>query len=176
MSTIANLLTKGRLKPVNLGLLDDELPERGLLGTSRLFDFLEHELPGVASQDVSLSALEQVANLFGRYLRDRPLVLSSPISPIRHLERAIWELKTLDVRVFGWFASKDTMIIDAGCDVKLLKSGKLNYSGFINQTEYVRKTLGFAPADYIQGTQPHDILTNYTLLPRPDRGALRRRR
>jgi hypothetical protein len=85
-------------------------------------------------------------------------------------------LKTLDVRIFGWFADKDVMIIDAGCDVKLLKSEKLNYSGFIVQTEYVRRNLGFKETEYIQGDRPHDILTSFTVLPRPQRGALRGRR
>ena len=113
-----------------------------------------------------LSAEEQVANLFGRYLTNKPLILRSPISPIRHLEDAVWELKTLDVRIFGWFADKDTMIIDAGCDVKLLKSRKLNYSGFITQTSYVRKSLGFAPTEYVQGKLPNDILTKFIVLPK----------
>jgi hypothetical protein len=175
MSTITNLLSKGTLKAVTLGLLDDELPERGLFGTSRLFTFLAQELPNIPSRDVALSAEEQVANLFGRFLTNRPLILRSPISPLRHLERAVWELKTLDVRVFGWFVDKNVMVIDAGCDAKLLKSEKLNYSGFIAQTEYVRRTLGFQPTDYIQGNQPNDILTRFTILPKPKRVTLRGR-
>src|SRR5262249_25649485 len=97
----------------------------------------------------------------------------SPLSPIRHLRNGVWEFKTLDVRVFGWFADKDLMIIDAGCDVKRLKSGNLNYSGFITQTEYVRKNLGFSPGDYVQGDQPNDILKSFTLLPKPKRSPIR---
>src|SRR6266852_2301599 len=158
MSTISSLLVQGTLRAVTLGLLDDELPERGLFGTHRLFKHLAEELPSIPSRDATLSAKEQVSNLFGRYLTNRPLILRSPISPLRHLKDAVWELKTLDVRVFGWFAAKNSMIIDAGCDVKLLKSEKLNYSGFINQTSYVRKTLGFAPTEYVQGKLPNDIL------------------
>jgi hypothetical protein len=89
MSTISNLLGSGTLKPVTLGLLDDELADRGLFGTSRLFSFLEKNLPSIESRDVALSAEEQVANLFGRYLTNRPLILKSPISPLRHLNRAV---------------------------------------------------------------------------------------
>jgi hypothetical protein len=173
MSTIFDLLQKGRLKAVILGLLDEEIPERGLFGTSRLFTFLEKDLPSIPSRDVTLSAEEQLANLFGRYLTNRPLILRSPISPLRHLRNAIWEFKTLDVRVFGWFVAKDAMVIDAGCDVKRLKSGALNYNGFIVQTEYVRKQLGFNPAEYVQGTQPNDILTNCIIPPKPKRRSLR---
>jgi hypothetical protein len=166
MSTISSLLVQGTLRAVTLGLLDDELPERGLFGTHRLFKHLAEELPSIPSRDATLSAKEQVSNLFGRYLTNRPLILRSPISPLRHLRDAIWELKTLDVRIFGWFAAKDCMIIDAGCDAKLLKAEKLNYSGFIVQTSYVRKSLGFTSADYIQGTEPNDILTRYVIAPR----------
>ena len=166
MSTMTKLLANTTLQSVTLGLLDDELPERGLFGTARLFYFLDKELPSIPSRDPLLSSKEQVSNLFGRYLKNKPLVLQSPISPIRHLEQGIWELKTLDVRVFGWFANKDTMILDAGCDVKLLKAGNLAYSGFINQTNYIRKSLGFSSADYIQGTTPNDILTKFLVLPR----------
>jgi hypothetical protein len=166
MSTIAKLIGDETLRSVTLGLLDDELPERGLFGTSRLFRFLSDELPAIASQDSMLSAQEQVSNLCGRYLTNKPLILRSPISPIRHLENGIWELKTLDVRIFGWFTAKDCMIIDAGCDVKLLKAGKLAYSGFINQTAYARKSLGFTSSEYIQGTQPNDILSKFVVLPR----------
>jgi hypothetical protein len=176
MSTISNLLGSGTLKPVSLGLLDDELADRGLFGTSRLFGFLETNLPSIESRDVALSAEEQVANLLGRYLTNRPLILKSPISPLRHLDRAVWELKTLDVRIFGWFVSKDVMVIDAGCDVKLLKSEKLNYSGFIAQTEYVRRSLGFKVTEYIQGDQAHDILTSFVIPPKPKLSPLRGRR
>lgn len=174
MSTIARLISAGTLKAVDLGLLDDELPERGLFGTSRLHSFIEGELLRIQSRDAQLSAEEQVANLFGRYLTNRPLLLNSPIAPLRHLERGIWELKTLDVRIFGWFPARDTMIIDAGCETKLLKDEKLNYSGFIAQTEYVRKSLGFLAGDYILGDQPNDILTNFKIAPKRDSGALRR--
>ncbi|MBR1165213.1 hypothetical protein [Bradyrhizobium elkanii] len=166
MSTLNKLLEAGTLTSVTLGLLDDELPERGLFGTARLHSFLSNDLPSIPSQDAMLSALQQVANLFGRFLTNRPLVLQSPIAPIRHLEDSVWELKTKDVRIFGWFAAKDSMVIDAGCDVKLLKSQKLNYSGFITQTSYIRKTLGFSPKDYITGKSPHDILTRIVIPPR----------
>lgn len=170
---MTRLLNNGTLRSVNFGLIDDELPQRGLFGTKRLFSFLAQDLPTIESQDTMLSASEQVANLFGSYLTNRPLILRSPISPLRHLEHAVWELKTLDVRIFGWFADRDLMVIDAGCDVKLLKSAKLNYSGFISQTQYVRKTLGFTPNDYISGDQPNDILTNFVVAPRPHGGTLR---
>ncbi|QQN62105.1 hypothetical protein JIR23_21130 [Bradyrhizobium diazoefficiens] len=166
MSTLNKLIQDGTLKSVTLGLLDDEMAERGLFGTGRLHSFLSTELPAIPTRDAMLSALEQVANLFGRYLTNRPLVLQSPIAPIRHLEDSVWELKTLDVRIFGWFATKDCMVIDAGCDVKLLKDGKLNYNGFIVQTSYIRKALGFVPRDYISGTSPHDILTRIIIPPR----------
>ena len=169
MSTISNLLSDGKIKAVTLGLVDDELADRGLFGTTRLHSFLENDLPAIQSRDAVLSAEEQLANLLGRYLTNRPLVLLSPLSPIRHLANGIWELKTLDLRVFGWFVERDSMIIDSGCDVKLLKSGKLNYSGFIAQTEYVRKTLGFSPTNCVQGNQPHDILKNFTVLPKSKR-------
>ena len=179
MSTIPKLLSGGTLKAVTLGLHDDELADRGLFGTVRLFKFLSEELPTIPSRDATLSAEEQVAVLFARYLTNRPFVLRSPISPLRHLNNAVWELKTLDVRVFGWFAAKDAMIIDAGCDVKLLKAQQRNYSGYINQTEHVRKRLGFNPSDYVQGSEPHDILTNFKLIPKPpkpQRSPLRGRR
>lgn len=166
MSTMATLISKGTLQSVNMGLLGDELAERGLFGTQRLFRFLGEDLPKIPSQDSVLSTEEQTANLFGRFLTNRPFILRSPISPIRHLRDAIWEMKTLDVRLFGWFVERDCLVLDSGCDVKLLKSGKLNYSGFINQTSYVRKNLGFEAADYIQGTTPNDILTKFIIAPR----------
>ncbi|MCK1682155.1 hypothetical protein IVA87_22735 [Bradyrhizobium sp. 147] len=166
MSTIAKLIGDGTLRSLTLGLLDDELPERGLFGTSRLFRFMSDELPAIPSRDAMLSAHEQVSNLLGRYLTNKPFVLKSPISPLRHLENGVWELKTLDVRVFGWFAAKDCMVIDSGCDVKPLKARQLAYSGFINQTAYIRKSLGFTSKEYIQGTDPNDILSKFVVLPR----------
>jgi hypothetical protein len=166
MSTMSTLIANGKLKSVTLGLLDDELAERGLFGTERLFRFIANDLQNVPSRDTTLSALEQVANLFGRYLTNRPLILQSPIAPIRYLRDGVWELKTKDVRIFGWFAAKDSMVIDAGCDVKLLKEEKLNYNGFIVQTDYVRTSLGFSPSEYVSGNSPNDVLTRFTILPR----------
>lgn len=176
MSTLTKLIDAGTLRAVDLGLLDDELPDRGLFGTSRLHSFLDVDLLKIKSRDPQLSAEEQVANLLGRFLANRPLMLNSPIAPLRCLKNGVWELKTLDVRIFGWFPARDTMVIDAGCDTKLLKSGKLNYSGFIAQTEYVRGSLGFLSGSYILGDQPHDILTNFKIAPKSERGPLRGRR
>jgi hypothetical protein len=166
MSTVDKLLAEGHLRAVQLGLLEDELPERGLFGTDRLHDFLENDLPKMVGIDAQLSPLEQIAALCGRYLTDVPLVLRSPISPLRYLESGVWEMKTTDVRIFGWFAKIDNFVADSGVDVARLKSGELNYSGFINQTAWVRRKLGFELVGYVTGTKPNDILEKFTLAPR----------
>jgi len=176
MSTIDTLLAGGRLRPVDFGLLDDELPERGLVGTERFFGFLTNELPSIPSQDAMLSALEQLASLFNRYLTNTPLILNSPISPLRHLEDAVWEFKTLDVRVFGWAVRKDYFVVDSGCDTKKLKAGNINYSAFINQTTWVRKNLGFQSGTYITGSHPSNVIEKFVIPPRPKGGAVHRRR
>ncbi len=164
MSTIDTLLEAETLKSVSLGLLEGELPERGLFGTERFREFVAATLPAIPSQDVMLSSAEQVSGLLGRFLRNKPFVLRSPLSPVRALQDAVWELKTLDVRIFGWFTSRDCMVVDFGCDVKKLKNGEFNYSGCINQTRYTRTSLGFADNEFIQGTNVHDVLSNIIVL------------
>jgi hypothetical protein len=176
MSTIDKLVSGGRLRAVRLGLQDDELPDRGLFGTDRLHEFLANDLAKIAANDAQLSPLEQVAALFGRYLTNVPLVLKSPISPLRHLDDAVWELKTTDVRIFGWFARKDCFVADGGADVSRLKSGALTYNGFIVQTAWTRRNLGFLTSDYVTGTKPDDVLERYTLAPRPQGRSVYRRR
>jgi hypothetical protein len=166
MSTIDKLIHARVVKAVDFGLLEDEVAERGLFGTERLFNFLQNELPGIPSRDAQLSSSEQVAVLFGRYLTNERLILQSAVSPLRHLSNAIWEFKTLDVRVFGWAVRRDCFVIDSGCDTKRLKGGELNYSGFIIQTEWVRKKLGFKAGDYVEGTGPNDILKKFTIIAR----------
>lgn len=173
--TMAKLLEEKRLRSVTLGLHEDELPKRGLFGTERFFDDLAEKLPKILSGDATLSALEQVAILFGRYLLDRPIKLYASFTPLKHLENAVWEFKTNDVRVFGWAAHTDCVIVDSLCDVKLLKSEHLNYSGFITQTSSVRTRLGFKSTEYLHGTEPQDILTNVVILNPTKRSPPRRR-
>jgi hypothetical protein len=166
MSTITSLIASETIKSVAFGLLPDELPERGLFGTGRFFQFLETVLPSIPSRDAMLSSEEQLVGLLGRYLTNAPLRLNSPISPIRHLEDGVWEFKTKDVRAFGWFVAKDCAILDSGCDVKLLKSNRINYSGYIEQTRYVRTSLGFTPGKFIQGSEPSHVVTKFIVAPK----------
>jgi hypothetical protein len=68
-------------------------------------------------------------------LRYQDLHISKP------QERGVWEIKTVDVRVFGWFPDKDYLILHTGEDAQSLHDDLMLYKPFIDATTAYRDGL-----------------------------------
>lgn len=106
-----------------------------------------------------LTPLEQVDNLLADFVEGAPLTFSRQFKPLRPLnQHSIWEFKTDDTRIFGWFPSKDHFIATNGANADAVKDTNL-YGFLIKEAVDTRKRLGLHDA-FITSASEHDVLSN----------------
>jgi hypothetical protein len=77
-----------------------------------------------------------------------------------HLRDGIWELKTPDLRLFGWFHVKDCFICGALDTAFNVKNSNL-YKGYANEVGHFRDELPLDEPKYLTGDDPSNVVTNY---------------
>ena len=73
----------------------------------------------------------------------------------------VWELKTDDIRVFGWFPRKDCFVGAVADDATRIKTLKLYY-GYANVT--TKRFLAALDLDHpkcVLGDNPHAVVSNF---------------
>jgi hypothetical protein len=75
-------------------------------------------------------------------------------------ERGVWEFKTVDVRIFGWFPDKDYPILHAGEDARLPHDDITLYKPFIDATADHRDALPPGLPGPIVSKELADVVSN----------------
>lgn len=125
MATLLNLVSKGVLEQVEVALDGDSLPQRSIYALPCVISWLDEELPELPPQwgEGRQSPLEQVDFLFSEFISGSNVAhwkfchIMKPEPGFHH----IWELKTADVRFFGWFPKKDVFVIAQAGSAKVIK-------------------------------------------------------
>lgn len=124
--------------------------------------------PGFASwfQDVlptlptnrgrNLSPPEQVNEGFYEFVVGHEMIYGEDCRKLEPVGEHVWELKTTDVRVFGWFPRRSTFVAVAGAMKKNLKKFK-NYQPFIASVVTFRDALPLDDPKLLTGG-PADVL------------------
>jgi hypothetical protein len=77
-----------------------------------------------------------------------------------HLGDGIWELKTADLRLFGWFLQKDCFIVSDIDDTGRIKQSNL-YRGYCLQAVRRRDALELNEPKFIRGDNPDDVVSDW---------------
>jgi hypothetical protein len=119
-------------------------------------------LPRLASSwNIELSPLEQFFALSEIFCGGERLSYGTQFKPLTHIVDGIWELKTDDLRIFGWFHRKDCFVGAVADDATRIKQHDLYY-GYVNVT-----TKGFLNAldldipKCIAGDNPYAVVSNF---------------
>lgn len=72
----------------------------------------------------------------------------------------MWELRTPDIRVFGWFPLLDHFIGVVANDATYIKKYRL-YEGYIGEVVRYRDHLDLDNPKFIQSERPQDVVSNY---------------
>ena len=162
MATVLELCESLRLREISPELEPQELVHRCLYGTPDFVTWLENELPGYASDPVNIdmSPLEQVAVVFHAY------VVGLPFSTDRRFKKLswtpqhhIWEIKTDDIRIFGWIPRRDAFICCFG-DLKSEIEIFRKYGLYIARTKYVRENMNLDEPKCVEGKDYNDVISN----------------
>jgi hypothetical protein len=159
--TLADLLEHDLIVSIVVPLAAREQPMRLVYGTPDFVRWLDER---IRSNDPSplhaeTTPAEQLDSLLYAFIAGHPLLPARQFRPIKTEPNPIWELKTPDLRVFGWFAAKDCFICAFGDWADRIKDHDL-YRGYRLETRRLRRELGLGNADSVQGSEPADVLSD----------------
>jgi hypothetical protein len=167
MATIDQLCDSEALVRIELELLPRELPCRRLFGTKDFITWLENKLPNlerIMPHDVrihgSLTPLEQVYAMFAEYVSGEMFPQDRRFKKLnRTPDFHVWEMRTDDVRIFGWVPKKDVFICcfgDGKDKIALLDS----YGVYMAKTYKVREELDLDEPKVIVSRKYEDVISD----------------
>ena len=142
--------------------LDPDLPMgvlqyRSFYASQHLTYWIGETLVNVPRQyDEALEPIEQVDQLLQRFAEGKRLSYGREFKCLSPIGDCIWELKTKDVRIFGWFPIMDCFIGAAADDATRVKSLNM-YAPYRDEAVRFRTRLGLP---FLSGDDPHVVLSN----------------
>ena len=129
----------------------------------KLVAWIQDDLPDLESTwKIEQSPAEQLDDLMQVFCSGEPLTVGWQFKSLVHLADGVWELKTADLRIFGWFHQKDCFIAVIADTADRTKQYKL-YAPYA-RVEVVgfRDALDLDPPKFVPGDNPHDVVSNYS--------------
>lgn len=146
-----------------LDVLDINVQEfREIYASPTLHEWIEQVLPSLSSElGIELSPSEQVVALAEIFCGGERLSYGRQFKPLTHITDGVWELKTPDVRIFGWFHRKDCFVGAVADDATRIKKIGLYY-GYANvTTKDFRNALDLDIPKFVPGDDPHAVVSNF---------------
>lgn len=160
MATLLELVARGDLVEFNFDLEPDRLEQRRIFLTKRVAERLGMFLEETESQwSVELSPSEQLYEFGYHFVTGGALDYPRQFHDMRHRRDGVWELKTSDLRMFGWFPIRDHFICTDVADANFVKDRGL-YGGFCEQCGFFRDCLDLDEPKFVAGTEANDVVSN----------------
>lgn len=152
MATTATLIQEDRL--VRFELPPDCLgqPERLLFMAPEFVDWLDDVLwKEKKDRSRDLTPYEQVENMFTQFVSNPGFTGVGDFISIKPQAQGVYEMKTTDVRVFGWFYRPQQFIAVTGEMKKRLKGRRDLVAGYRKMVEGFRTKLDLDPPPFVRG-------------------------
>jgi len=164
MATLAHLIADGKLKKHEPDMEDFDQPTRFVYLSCNVDIWLGTILKAAPrDRGRDLNPHEQVEDLLYGFITGRPMTYGYHYKPLSALpqkdasEGSVWELRTTDVRLIGWFPRRATFLAVCGCLKKDIASAKL-YKPYIIETRKFRDEIDIDPPKAIVGDLPSHVL------------------
>lgn len=160
MDAFDKLIAEGSLIKIKVELEREDLPVRLLYGTPGFIQWLRERLeqnePSTLGAD--MMPVEQLDYLFHSFVSGKTMIHSRQFRAIRAERNAVWELKTADFRIFGWFTMRDCFVAVFGDWANHIKDYDL-YRGYRLEVRRMRRQLGIGDELCVEGDNPDDVLS-----------------
>lgn len=97
---------------------------------------------------------------FAVYASGETLWFGRSFKPLVHIHDGVWELKTPDLRVFGWFYRKDCFIGHVANHTEIVKKYRL-YHGHAGEVARFRDSLALDEPKYVPGDDPNAVVSDW---------------
>lgn len=165
MATLAKLVDDGVLVRIEVALDGRALPWRELYAhpaggrPNYLPDWLRDTLPHMVSQvGAEDSPEEQVYALLELFVIGSQLNFGEMYKPLHPHERGVWELRTVDTRIFGWFVRRDCFIAVFADDATHIHQYNL-HAGYRNEVCRLRDELDLDKPKFVEGVDENGVLS-----------------
>ena len=170
MATILQLAKPPEQKLVKLEaqLERNEQEFRLVFVSHKVRERLGNEVPAWNSQwNLAQTPYEQFSALMSRFISGDVLIFDHDFNAlhkyenkVRNYDDGIWELKTADVRLFGWFCKFDCFVGVCIDEAWRVKSSGL-YAGYRDQVIRFRNALELDEPKFIPGGEPVNVVSNF---------------
>lgn len=124
--------------------------------------WLEETLPALTGFfEQEIGPEEEFDAFLAGYAAGEPLVYERQLWPLFHHSSGIWELKTRDLRLFGWFWRRDCFICSRIDDATHVKAYSL-YAGYRDEAVRFRDSLDLDPPKFIEGDHPSAVVSAFS--------------
>ncbi|MCE2524121.1 MAG: hypothetical protein J4F49_13055 [Rhodobacteraceae bacterium] len=153
MPTPDELATNGLLEKYDPELSPLEQPLRMIYFTPQAAEWIADELPSIKSDQFvegSVKPLEQAMGYLDMFVTAEELSGMLP-KALKPYDAGIWELRTPDLRFFGWFWRRAVFVISAVGVKAQLQSGQTIYAGYVEQAKHHRRQLDLDEPKFVKG-------------------------
>jgi len=163
MATPLELDNAGALFKLDPDLAPGKREIRSIYASPRLKTWIENDLPQLESTwNIELTPQEQLQAFIEEVFCPRePLTYDWHFKPLTHIRDGIWELKTADLRMFGWFFVKDCFIGSAANLTDTVKQLHL-YRPYAEEAVRFRDGLDLNHPKFVPGDDPHAVVSDFS--------------
>lgn len=153
MATIAQLAAAGKIIRLGGGLLPKEQIEGRIFAFPNVINWFENELPKLDAlvQDGLQTATEELDDLLHDFVTGKNLDYYSRSHSMRPTSPGVWELKTPELRLFGWFNLRLTFVV-AEIDTATRCKKHYLYPGYRDSVVRKRNELALDEPKFITGS------------------------
>lgn len=160
MAISETMISEFDLRPISVPLRSKEETWRTLYASRELQDFL-HEIRATnppTRWEADLTPKEQLYELFRVFITGEALRTDDQFHVMRPTDDAVWELKTPDLRIFGWFIAKDQFAGIFGNWADEIKNHGL-YAGYRDEITRRRRKCGAEDLCCVWETEENAVIS-----------------
>jgi hypothetical protein len=165
MATLRELCQRRVLHMVDPQLSWREQQTRAVYATTEVMEWLVKELPNeVSNWNIDVFPEDQVAALIADFCAGKELHVVHQVRIIKHIDCGVWELKTADIRLFGWFHCRDVFVCTGVDSAWRIKEQRL-YSQYRDNSVAIRNTLDLDEPKHVTGSDYDLVLSDWCYPP-----------
>ena len=158
MATLEHLVATDSLLKHEPDLYASDLPHRIAYFAPAFDEWLDEVLwPIGRYRGRDLTPFEQAEQILYEFVVGLPLAYSFHYRKLEPISLHVWELKTTDVRLFGWFPQKAVIVLVAGTLKENVRNFK-DYTPFVQKVVAFRDALDLDEPKAITGVNRNEVL------------------